>query len=227
MSTLRTEGIVLQAIKYQDYDQILTVFTPGEGIIKFFVKAAYSSKNGRGAATSPLSRAEFVYSKGKSDLYSCREVSSLNPHLALRQSIVMLETALDLIKAVLESQMENKPAPDLYKLLLSYLEKIPVIANPMVLAASFRLKILRHDGLLDIGPCCSICEAPLHDRYTSGGDSYCAPHAPLNAQKFAGNEMELIQQLAFTRSFKDLFAANITHDFNQKIRQMFTELVQS
>lgn len=198
MTLRRSEGIVLQTLKYQDYDQIATVFTIEDGLLKFFIKGAYRAQSGK--STSPLTRAEFVYFQGKSSLYSCKEVSLLNTYLNLRNNFAHLETGIDLIKAVLESQMENKPAPELYKLLIMYLEKIPFIPDPWVLSASFHLKILKHEGLLSFD------------------------HAFLS--EINEEEKLLIQLLALTRSFKDLSSIQLAPLFYQKIRTFFTESLQ-
>jgi DNA repair protein RecO (recombination protein O) len=189
MTAKRCEGIILQTLKYKDYDQIATVFTQDQGIQKFFVKGAY-----RNQSATPLARAEFIYFQGKSTMYSCKEVSLLNTYLSLRNDLTQLETATELLKAVLESQMENKPAPDLYKLLIVYLEKIQVMPDPWVLAASFHLKVLRHDGLL----------------------AFEQPNA-------TEEERLLIQLLAFTRSLADLASVQISPAFYQKVKTQFKE----
>ena len=136
----RTEGIILQATKFQDFDQIITVFTPGDGILKFMVKGALNPKQGKAALTTPLSRVELIYLQGKSELYSCREISMLNNHLSLRENVVLMEAAFDLLQAIRSTQLPHKPAPELYKLLLIYLEKLPLIPDPKILSTSFRLK---------------------------------------------------------------------------------------
>jgi DNA repair protein RecO (recombination protein O) len=150
MQTHRTEGIILQATRFQDFDQIVTLFTPGEGLVKFMVKGALNPKLGKAALTAPFSRVECVYTKGKSELYSCREISMLNAHLSLRENVLVMEASFDLLQAIYATQLPCKPAPELYKLLLIYLEKLPLIPDPKVLAASFRLKTLRHEGLLTL-----------------------------------------------------------------------------
>jgi DNA repair protein RecO (recombination protein O) len=205
MATKKIEGIILQTVKFQDYDQIATLYTPSLGILKLFIKGAFQTKNQKGALTSPLSRAEFIYHEGKSALYSCREISMLNPHLNLRQNLTHLEAALDLLKVIHDSQWEHAPAPDLYHLLVSYLEKIPVVPDPLVLTLSFRLKVLRHEGVLKLQP----------DQKTES----------LMNIPFSEHEMDLIHLLAFSKRFKDLCLAEISREFDQKIKQLFLELL--
>ena len=147
---LRVEGIVLSRLQYQDYDQILTIFTLQEGLVKLICKQASRSKKGMNASTSPLTRAEFVYRLGKGEISRCDEVSVIQQYVALRQRLDYLESACDMLKALSQSQMLGKPAPALYALLSYYLEHLPLMQVPEVLALSFRLKILRHEGILDL-----------------------------------------------------------------------------
>src|SRR5262249_2066634 len=111
MPKLRIEGVIVKALPFNDYDQILTVFTEQEGMIKLIVKGAYSRKRGHGAATSPLIKAEFIYSKGRGELDNCSEISPLNAHLKLRSSWNVLQAAGSMVQAVLHTQQLHKPAP--------------------------------------------------------------------------------------------------------------------
>jgi DNA repair protein RecO (recombination protein O) len=226
--TLRiTEGIILQTLKYQDYDQIISVFTPDNGILKLFFKGAYQAKNGKGSFTSPFSRIEFVYLQGKNELHKCREISLLNSHFNLRKSLSHLEPALDILKAVIASQIENEPSQIMYKLLLKYLERIPSFSDPWVLATSFRLKILRHEGLFGLSLNCSVCQSHLTSQYVAYGASYCSQHAPPSISLFfSEEEVLLIQLLAFTRTFVDLNSIQLSSEFSQKVRDFFIEALK-
>lgn len=199
MSSDRTEGIILQATKFQDFDQIVTCFAPEEGIMRLMVKGALNPKLGKAALTAPLSRAEFIYSRGRSELYSCREISMLNSHLNLRENVLTMEAAFDLLQAVRATQLPQKAAPELYKLLLIYLEKLPLIPDPKVLSTSFRLKTLRHEGLLN----------------------FDASHF----SSFSESERELLYLLATSRSFAELAELRVTPMLCQKVRSLFSEIL--
>ena len=221
MQADRTEGIILQAIKFQDYDQIITVFTPADGVVKFFVKGALRPKYNQGALTAPLSRAEFVYKRGKSELLVCQEISMLNQHLSLRQDIDQLEAAFDLLLALISSQLGDTPAPDLYNLLVSYLEKLAIHSDPWALAASFRLKILRHEGRLGLSQNCAHCNTALQTLYFSEGECYCRSHAPPGSQEFDPEEIELLLALAYCRTHGQLAALTISSALRHKIKLLF------
>lgn len=142
MQLLRTEGIILQAIRFQDYDQILTVLTKDQGVVKFIIKKSINS--------SPLTQAEFVYTQGKSDIWKCREIHPLNHYLDIRKSLAHLENGCEFLKTIQHSQMEHKPCEPLYQLLVTYLEKIPHFSSPSILLASFYMKLLRYEGHLPL-----------------------------------------------------------------------------
>lgn len=220
MQAYRTEGIILQALNFQDYDRILTVFTSHEGLIKLFLKGANRPRMGN--VTSPLTRAEFVYTLGNSDLYSCREISAITQYLPLRQSLATLEAAGEILKATLTSQLANVPAPDLYTLLSSYLEKLPLMRDPQALVASFCLKLLRHDGLFSPESVCAVCQRPLEEYYIVSGEAFCPQHAPPYSLQFPQEEMTLLLQLAYCRTFAEVAHLQLSNELRQKIAQFFS-----
>src|SRR5690606_26590959 len=98
MKIYQSEGIILNTLKFKDYDQILTLFCKEEGLIKLFVKGAYRNKEGRGTLTAPLIQAEFLYIKQKSQLYLCKDLSVINFHRQLRERLQNLNAACEIAK---------------------------------------------------------------------------------------------------------------------------------
>ncbi len=172
------EGIVLHTLKYGDYDQILTIFTREEGLIKLFVKGAYRSKS-KSSFTTPLTQAEFTYVKRQSTLFVCLEKSIINYHLKLRESLPVLEGACALVNILTTSQRELKPAPLLYELFVCYLERLPQTMKIMNLVMSFQFKLLRHEGLFGLTPYCNHCNDHLIDYYIFRGECFCEKHQPM------------------------------------------------
>lgn len=221
MNTYRCEGIILQTLNFQDYDRILTVFSFEEGLIKLIVKGANRVGQQYNACATPFTRAEFVYSKGKSELLKCREISILQQNLALRNRLAALEAACDMAHAILASQEHHNPAPDLYRLFSSYLEKTAHFPDPYTLAASFRLKILRHDGLFGLTPACSTCSLPLTAHRAYMGESYCAQHAPSNSILFTEEEINSILLLTYCTLFSQIEEISGTNLWSEKITPFF------
>jgi DNA repair protein RecO (recombination protein O) len=230
MQTYRTEGIILQANNFQDYDQILTVFTLDEGIIKLFVKGANHFKRRSGTVTSPLTQLEIDYTRGKSEILKCKTLSVLNLNLKLRDSLTALEAGCEIIRAIQVSQQPNISTPDLYKLMNGYLEKIPTFSDPAILTTSFCLKVLRHDGLLGITPndaICSLCTIPLAKYYVASGECFCSAHAPSGSLCFDQEEINLIVLLAYCRNFQQLSDIELTPDHIAKLKNFFMQTLMN
>lgn len=204
MHFYQSEGIILSSLKFRDYDQIITLFSKEEGIIKLIVKKSYTKKEGYGSKTSPFIQGQFIYSKGKSEIFCCQELSVLNYNLELRNRYQNLEAAAAMAKVIAKSQYPLKPAPLLYQLFTSYLQTISVFENPETLVLSLILKLLRHEGLFDIDSRCQMCQKELNEVHLFGNNSYCYEHKPKEAITLNSLEVKTIYQLAFSRSLKQL-----------------------
>lgn len=222
----RTEGIILKAFNFQDFDKILTVFSPEMGLIKLVVKKA-NSKKMTGHMTMPLTRAEFVFTKGNSELLKCQEISLVNAHLPLRDDLDSLEAACEILQVILDSQAANTPSPDLYALSAYYLNKIGTASNPHLLTSSFRLKVLRHDGLLGLGDVCAGCMAPLKTSFVSAGQCYCVAHAPHHAIKLDEEELTIATILAYCQTLSQIQDIELTPELREKIKKLFLELISA
>lgn len=223
---IKTEGILLQAITFKEADQILTAITT-EGLIKLMYKGALSKKRGRGALTAPLQQVEIIYSKGKSEIASCKELSVMNSFGELRGKIEYLESAGEMGAAIIATQQTYAPNPLIYKLFLYYLENVATVDDPYALAASFKLKILRYEGSLAIQPYCTVCRQESETLSIYSGECYCPNHAPVEGVCFSGEEMDFLMLFTYGRSMKMFSGIRIPDFLLRKIRQLFVETCSS
>jgi DNA repair protein RecO (recombination protein O) len=224
MELHKSEGVVLHALKYGDYDQILTVFTREEGLIKLIVKGAYRNQK-NATFTTPLTQAEFIYAKRQSTLFLCQEKSVVNYHLALRESLESLESACALVKILTATQVELKPTPLLYELLICYLERLSQTKNVQNLISSFQLKILRHEGLFGLTPTCRQCNEDLIHHYIVQGESYCKEHKPDQGLSLTAFEAQAVFTLAFSRSLPLIEESVMDLGLKEKIDWLFESLL--
>jgi len=227
MQPYRTEGIILHALPFQDYDLILTLFTAEEGVIKLIVKRALSSSKSKATLTAPLTHVECLYTRGRSDLFKCQELSLINAHLRIREKLSTLEAACELIQAVLTSQPTHAPAPELYLLFKSYLEKLPSGVDPRAFTSSFYLKTLRHEGLMEVEPSCSVCASALTVHSLALGENFCPLHRPSQYLTFSEEEMAFFLQLAHCRSFSQLTTVSLPEALYEKVRHFFRERLEA
>lgn len=214
-SYIKTEGIVLQALPFKERDQILTLFTP-YGLLKLFIKGRQKAQS---ALMVPLTAGEYLYKLGKHDLHQFFDGTVLNQHYKIRDRYESLATAQALFQCLLYSQWLGKPAPRLYLLLCHFLEHMAALENPSRLASIFMLKILNHEGILQLGGGCVECGKISEKRCR--GECYCFVHAPSHALVFNEHEEILLKSLAEGRSLKSVAALDQDCVFKEKISALF------
>jgi len=221
MTTITTEGLILRSIPFQDYDQILTLYTPEHGLLSVIVKAARSQRRGLGSAISPLSKVECVFKRGKGELCTCRELSTLNHHLFLRESGDTLRIACDMVHAIRTSQPPEKASPELYQLLIKMIERLEISTSFSTLLAAFRLKVIQHDGLLHWKSTCSHCQKSLETPYFYKGEPFCSMHAPSGGMRIDVHEFHHLGQLIHSRSFQEIENIPISEGLSYNVKSLF------
>ncbi len=140
MSYQSSEGILLRAIPFRDFDAILTLFTP-EGKVNM-IKKGWQNR------ISPLTHVDFTCFAGRSDLLNCRSLSVLNPYLSLRKDLATLEAACEMAKAASDFSVPDQNYKETFQQLLKCFAGLPKANDPQTLVSWFRLYILESEGLL-------------------------------------------------------------------------------
>jgi len=222
-----TEGIVLRVIPFREYDQIISIFTPEAGVIKVMYKGSRNKRNSGKGVSMPLTKVEVVYREKKGEIFSCFELNCIEMFPSLRTNLSFLETACDLLQVITDSQFMGKGAPQLYALLCYYLKKISQTADPWLLATSFRLKLLKHDGLVGFPLICSECSQLLRDEaFTQNGEGWCTVHQPRGSQKWDLEELHVIYRLAESLSYQEICSLEISSALQRKINYFFRGCLQ-
>lgn len=193
----RSEGIVLNSFLYKDHDRIITVFMKEEGLISLMIKKAKQQS----MISSPFCQCEFLYIKGKSDLYKFHDGTVIEDHMSLRSSLRSLSGAGEMVQAVLHSQMPGKPAPKLYALLAACMKQLPTFEPIFRLTTSFRLRLLTHEGII------SWEDASLF---------------PISLNR---TEWELLKESTHTHSFQKIKEIEVTEELSLKIQNQFKILI--
>jgi len=214
----KSPGVLLQTIPYLGRQKILKVFMPEGGLVSLIVKSAHPSWN---ALTSPFCIAEWVYKKGQKEIYPLKDGSLSDGLLELRQNYEALLAAGSMAQDLIRTQLPSKSAPALYELFCVYLKKLIQFEKPAILAASFRLKLLQHEGLLSLQTGCTLCPSPAFHLHR--GESFCLSHAPFPGILFTQEEWETLQVLSFARQFSILQSLNSIPV--EKISLLFNERI--
>ena len=223
MSIEKTQGITLQSIAYKERQRIISVYTKDKGIISLIIKGLSQKKTSFLALSTPFCLANFIYKKGRSEIYSLHDASIVDENLFLRKDLSYINSAYFMAKAILDSQLPHKQSSSLYMLLTTYLKKIPHIPSQDALIISFLLKLLTHEGLINLKETCSLCEEPA--AYIHRGETLCTHHAAMHAHSFSKEEFKTMQKLAFVKSFCELEKIDCVPCLKEKTMNLFKDLV--
>jgi DNA repair protein RecO len=140
------KGLLLLALPYLGEHRILKVLMPEEGLVTLMAKHSASKK---GALTTPFVLAEWIFTKDHREIHTLKEGTLLEDFAALKQSYDRLSAAGRIAQDLLRTQLPSKAAHAPFELALAMLRKLATFPKPELLAASFRLKLLAAEGLLD------------------------------------------------------------------------------
>ena len=126
-------------------------------------------------------------------------------------------------KAILDSQLQGKNAPHLYTLLKRYLQKIPKIKSQKSLLISFLLKVLLHEGILNIKEKCSLCENKASSIHQ--GECICPHHSSAYAHNFSVEEFQSLKNLAYIKSFLKIDEIKVEETLKEKTLLLFKDLI--
>ena len=215
---LKIEGIVVKALDYEEHKRIFVLFTE-TGFLHLITKLKNQQPHRR-LLSSVLSKGEFCYKDSTSSLKTILDGTLVSTYLNYSQSYAHLEAASLHIEVVLRSQLEDKPAPLLYKLLSFHLEKLKQFEDPYLLSSSFMLKALAHEALFNYFSLCPEChQNPAHyfDQYHLVCQD-CAKHPSL---MFDSSEHLFLCILLNAKHLSELQKMKCSLEFHKKVKKMF------
>lgn len=219
MKQEKTEGIVLRSFDYKERGRIITVFSSDYGMIDLVAASLSKKKSYLLSLTSPFSQGEFVFTRGKSTLYRFQDGTLINPHAVLRQKLSSLNVASQIIQAIILSQLPGKSALALYQMTLAYLKQVALFEDPSPLIVSFYLKLLKHEGLLQLQKKCSYCDQPACG--LNQGASICSMHQDSDSLIVTSEEWMDLFILSEARQFQILKQISISPGLLNKIESCF------
>lgn len=216
----QTEGIVIHTIPFKEIDKIVTLFTANSGLLKLYIKGCRRYSHIQNVLTTPLTVGEYLYFHGKKDLHRFRDGTILHQNLGLRRDLDTLQVAEKLTQAVYHTQWPGKPSPNLYTTLRLFLEKLATCTHPTTLHTAFLIKILKHEGLLQL-------PSSGGDHFRYAGECFLPDTAPEGALAFSTDEERTLTCLANNRSMDTLSSLSLPESLTQKIQSLFDQVLSS
>lgn len=187
---LKTEGLVLRQVNYQDNDQILTLLTREYGLMSVRARGVRRSSSRLKGACQLLAYSEFVIFENKG-FHTINEAAAIQMFPELRGDIELLALASYFAQAAEVLSQENLPNPDVLSLTLNafYVLCRGLCPNDLTKAA-FELRIAALSGYAPDLSGCTVCGSPQPDRFDVAGGvllcAHCAAGAGLRLPVSAG-----------------------------------------
>lgn len=157
MGIVKTKGIVIREVPYNDTDKMLTLIT--EDLGKISVSARNSRRNGSRAAygTQVLTYGEYVLYKGSSG-FSLNSCDVIVNYYNLASDLVCFTHAAHILEMAGDAAQDTTSSSRILSLLLYALHALSKGRNPLLVSSAFALKLMQITGYPPHVCSCAICD---------------------------------------------------------------------
>ena len=189
MEPIVTPGLVLKETRYKESDRIITILTPGLGVISASAQSSLRLKNKLFSACGLFCYSEFVLLPGR-NMYTVREAESKNVFHGIASSIEGMSLAMYMAEMAAALSPTGEEAEKELRLLLNCLYMLSEKkADLRVIKAVFELRTMSECGFLP-GPAgglsalCRLCTESREDLQSGCRGIVCpAAYLPCGRQE--------------------------------------------
>ena len=207
--TVKTEAVVLRAIRFGEADSILHLYTLERGRIGAIAKGVRRTRSRFGGRLEPFSHVELVLHEGRGDLHTVTSADLVRSHDPCRTDPYRMAAGHIGLEAMLRLFVEEEANPQAFHALARFLDLLDAVdallpaqpaLDPLVLA--FQLKLLWVSGYLPHLASCASCgnDHPLVGFSAQAGGGVCescrAGSIQFSAEGFSGIRALLERPLA-------------------------------
>lgn len=170
---LKTDGLVLRQVNYQDNDQILTVLTKDHGLMTLKARGVRSRASRLKGACQLLTYSEFTIFENRG-FHTVDEAAPIEMFTGIRTDIELLALASYFAQAAELLSQEDMPSPELLSLTLNALYALSRRrGEPRLVKAVFELRAACLSGYTPELSGCAVCGAPAPERFDVRGGILC------------------------------------------------------
>jgi DNA repair protein RecO (recombination protein O) len=160
---IKTEAIVLAAMKYRDTSKIVTFYTKEYGKLKGIAKGARTAKNKFGSALEPMTYSMLViYKKEHRDLHLISQCDAIKSFKNLSDNLERMTAALAVIELIHQVTHHEERNPALFDLLYETMDALNTSSkNCISYLQAFRFRLAALFGYAPDFEICSTCGNPL------------------------------------------------------------------
>jgi DNA repair protein RecO (recombination protein O) len=160
MSLYRDRGVVLRTYRLGEADRIVVFLTERHGKVRAVAKGVRKTTSKFGGRLEPLTQVDLLMWQGRSDLDIVNQVEVLNVFRAVREDLTRLPRGMALLEVADQIAQERHPDPRLYAMVVGALGALADASDSTLLAPSFFLKALVHEGAGPVLDECASCGEP-------------------------------------------------------------------
>lgn len=161
MTQLKTYGIVLDYTDFSETSRMLTLFTPGMGLLRASAKGCRKPKSPLYAGCELYTFAEYVIAETRGN-YTLTQADSVESFYGLRTNLDCLAAAAQMVEFTRAVAVEGTESADLFILLSRCLEQVAEHPqeNPYMISLYYQMQALQNEGLLPDFRLCANCGRP-------------------------------------------------------------------
>jgi DNA repair protein RecO (recombination protein O) len=157
MAVIKTKGIVIREVSYNDTDKMLTLITEDLGKISVSAKNAKRSGSRASYGTQVLTYGEYVLFKGNTGFHlnSC---DVLMNYYNLAKDLVCFTHAAHILEMAEDAAKDTEISSRILTLLLYALQALTKGRNPLLVSSAFALKLMQISGYPPHVSSCAVCD---------------------------------------------------------------------
>ncbi|MBQ8498630.1 DNA repair protein RecO [Chlamydia sp.] len=220
-------GVVLAHSPSEKQHVIAKIFSPA-GLVSAFAKNGSSLSCDFRESLLPISFSLFTIQHTPPKIRKVLQGELKDPFSAIKNSYPLLQSTGKMVQAILKTQWHEKPSPHLFSLFLNFLQRIPETPHPQFFSSMFLLKLLQHEGSLDLSYSCASCKISLDSTtiYRYEGELFCEKHAHEETIPFSLKEEQILRAIVKAKKFQELMClAEFPLGIDSKIDTLFSSIL--
>ena len=156
MALIKTKGLVVKEIPFEDTDKILTLITSDYGRISVLAKNSRRSGSRSSYGTQVLTYGEYVLFKGK-ERFSLNSCDILAQYYDLASDLTRFTHAALMLDMATDAAHDAASAAGILNVLLYGLHALGKGRNPLLVSSAFALKLMQITGYPPFVTGCVLC----------------------------------------------------------------------
>ena len=226
-----TEGVVLRHSNLGEADRIVTMLTPGRGILRAVAKGARKPGSKVGGQLDLLRHVSISARTGRT-LDSISQAETVNSFSALRTSLGGLSRGLYVCELTEKFAVEDAPAAGVFRMLVDGLDHLQTTRSPELFIRWYEMRLLHLNGFQPEIQRCVDCGGPLEQEAqvfsTERGGIVCPKCRPGGTDALLPASVSAIKLLRYLRraAWGDLDRLQVKDDEQHQVERILREHVR-